>query len=54
MITGQEWAKRIRTEVAKAVLGQDAIIERLLVALLANGHVLIEGMPGLAKTLVIR
>lgn len=54
MITGQEWAKRIRTEVAKAVLGQDEIIERLLVALLANGHVLLEGMPGLAKTLVIR
>ncbi|GAB1489096.1 AAA family ATPase [Opitutaceae bacterium] len=54
MITGQAWAKKIKTEVAKAVLGQEEIIDRLLVALLANGHVLLEGMPGLAKTLVIR
>jgi MoxR-like ATPase len=36
------------------VVGQDAVIERMLVALLADGHVLIEGMPGLAKTLLIK
>jgi MoxR-like ATPase len=36
------------------VIGQDAVIERLLVALLANGHVLLEGMPGLAKTLLVK
>lgn len=48
------WAERIKTEVGKAVIGQDVIIERMLVALLANGHVLLEGMPGLAKTLLIR
>ena len=48
------WAERIKTEIGKAVIGQDVIIERMLVALLANGHVLLEGMPGLAKTLLIR
>jgi MoxR-like ATPase len=40
--------------VHKAVVGQDAVIERALVALLADGHVLIEGMPGLAKTLLVK
>jgi MoxR-like ATPase len=40
--------------VGKAVIGQGHVIERLLVALLADGHVLLEGLPGLAKTLVIR
>ncbi|MCX6931673.1 MAG: MoxR family ATPase [Verrucomicrobia bacterium] len=40
--------------MAKAVIGQDAVVERLLVALLANGHVLLEGMPGLAKTLLVK
>jgi MoxR-like ATPase len=48
------WAERIKNEVGKAVIGQDIVIERMLVALLANGHVLLEGMPGLAKTLLIR
>jgi MoxR-like ATPase len=48
------WAEKLRVEVAKAVLGQEDVIEKLLVALLANGHVLIEGMPGLAKTLLVR
>ena len=48
------WAERIKTEVGKAVIGQDIVIERMLVALLANGHVLLEEMPGLAKTLLIR
>ena len=48
------WAERIKTEVGKAIIGQDIVIERMLVALLANGHVLLEGMPGLAKTLLIR
>jgi MoxR-like ATPase len=54
MITGPEWSKKLRDEIAKAVIGQDAVVERLLVALLANGHVLLEGMPGLAKTLLIK
>ena len=50
----RHWPTVIRTEIAKAVIGQEAVIERLLVALLANGHVLLEGMPGLAKTLLIK
>jgi len=54
MINGKEWAARIRGEVQKAIIGQDEVIERLLVALLANGHVLLEGLPGLAKTLLIK
>jgi MoxR-like ATPase len=48
------WAQKVTAEIGKAVLGQHQIVERLLVALLANGHVLLEGMPGLAKTLLIR
>jgi MoxR-like ATPase len=54
MPNGPAWSKKLRTEIAKAVVGQDVIVERLLVALLANGHVLLEGMPGLAKTLLIK
>ncbi|HWA86933.1 MAG TPA: MoxR family ATPase [Opitutus sp.] len=54
MITGPAWSQKLRTEIAKAVIGQDAVVERLLVALLANGHVLLEGMPGLAKTLLVK
>lgn len=41
-------------EVGKRVVGQDAMIERLLIALLTGGHVLLEGVPGLAKTLAVR
>src|SRR5215208_5805574 len=41
-------------ELKRVVVGQDAMLERLLVALLANGHVLLEGVPGLAKTLTVK
>ncbi len=54
MINGQTWAQNLRTEIGKAVIGQEEIVDRLLVALLANGHVLLEGMPGLAKTLLVK
>jgi MoxR-like ATPase len=54
MLTGSAWSQKLRDEIGKAVIGQDAVIERLLVALLANGHVLLEGMPGLAKTLLVK
>jgi MoxR-like ATPase len=54
MITGPSWSQKLRDEIGKAVIGQDAVVERLLVALLANGHVLLEGMPGLAKTLLVK
>ena len=45
---------RLRTEVGKAVVGQDAAVTGLVVALLAGGHVLLEGVPGVAKTLLVR
>jgi MoxR-like ATPase len=54
MITGSDWSQKLRIEIGKAVIGQDAVVERMLVALLAGGHVLLEGMPGLAKTLLIK
>ncbi|MCB0908913.1 MAG: AAA family ATPase, partial [Nocardioidaceae bacterium] len=44
----------VRTEVGKAVVGQDAAVSGLLVALLTGGHVLMEGVPGVAKTLLVR
>ncbi|HTD86109.1 MAG TPA: ATPase, partial [Candidatus Binatia bacterium] len=42
------------TEIAKVVVGQSYLVERLTVGLLANGHVLLEGVPGLAKTLSVK
>ena len=44
----------VRTEVAKAVVGQDHAVTSLLIGLLADGHVLLEGVPGVAKTLLVR
>lgn len=46
--------RTIADEVKKVIIGQDVLIERLLVALVCHGHILIEGVPGLAKTLTIR
>jgi MoxR-like ATPase len=48
------WVTRLREVVGKVVVGQQYLIDRLLVGLLANGHVLLEGVPGLAKTLAVR
>ncbi|MFN4002180.1 AAA family ATPase [Microcella sp.] len=45
---------RVRTEVGKAVVGQDGAVSGLIVALLTGGHVLLEGVPGVAKTLLVR
>jgi MoxR-like ATPase len=44
----------IKTEIAKAVIGQADVVEQILVALIASGHVLIEGVPGLGKTLMVQ
>ncbi len=46
--------ERLRTEVHKAVVGQDRALDLMLVALLSDGHVLVEGVPGVAKTLLAR
>src|SRR5437016_5280527 len=45
---------KLRAEVARAVVGQDAVVDRLVIALLIRGHVLLEGVPGLAKTLLVK
>ncbi|MFV1965864.1 MAG: AAA family ATPase [Pirellulaceae bacterium] len=45
---------RIREQIGKIVVGQDEVIEQLLIAILARGHCLLEGVPGLAKTLMVR
>src|ERR1700743_2026148 len=44
----------LRAEIGKAVVGQDAVITGLVIALLCRGHVLLEGVPGVAKTLLVR
>jgi MoxR-like ATPase len=43
----------VKGEVAKVIVGQDVLVERLLIAMLCRGHILIEGVPGLAKTLTV-
>ncbi len=43
----------VRSEIEKVIIGQEYMIERLLIGLLCNNHVLIEGVPGLAKTLAV-
>jgi MoxR-like ATPase len=48
-----ETLSRVRDEVARAVVGQKAMVDRLLIGLLTGGHVLLEGVPGLAKTLAV-
>ena len=45
---------QIRSQVGKIIVGQDEVIEQLLIAILARGHCLLEGVPGLAKTLMVR
>src|SRR5690242_13841001 len=53
-----EWFKstfeKVRAEVRKAIVGQEELVEGVLVGLAANGHVLLEGMPGLGKTLLVK
>jgi MoxR-like ATPase len=44
----------LRSEIAKAVVGQDSVVSGLVIALLCRGHVLLEGVPGVAKTLLVR
>jgi len=60
-VSGQEDAlwfretfQRMRGEVGKAIVGQEPIVEGVLLGLAANGHILLEGMPGLGKTLLVR
>src|SRR5437879_304901 len=49
-----ETIARLRQEVSRVVVGQSAAVDRLVIALLVRGHVLVEGLPGLAKTLLVK
>ncbi|MBP8301061.1 MAG: AAA family ATPase, partial [Planctomycetes bacterium] len=49
----REFLHQIRTRVGKVVVGQDVVVERVLIALLTSGHLLLQGVPGLAKTLLV-
>ena len=49
-----QFIDRVRTEIGKVIIGQQYMLDRLLIGLLSNGHVLLEGVPGLAKTLTIK
>jgi MoxR-like ATPase len=49
-----EWVEKIKEETATVLVGQDKMVERLLIGLLTGGHILLEGLPGLAKTLAIK
>ena len=48
------FVEQLKAETSKVIVGQDHMIERLLIGLLTKGHILLEGMPGLAKTLAIK
>ena len=48
------WVKPLQAEIGRVIVGQKALLDRLLIALLTNGHVLLEGVPGLAKTLALK
>ena len=54
MSSSVEALGRLRAEVGKAVVGQDAVVGGVVIALLCGGHVLLEGVPGVAKTLLVR
>jgi MoxR-like ATPase len=54
MDQAEETIKRLTDEIHRVIVGQDALVEGLLIALLSGGHVLVEGVPGLAKTTAIR
>ena len=48
------WVRPLREQFARVIVGQQGLIDRLLIGLLANGHILLEGVPGLAKTLSLK
>ena len=52
--SASEWTMLLRNEIGKVVVGQKYLVDRLLTGILANGHVLLEGVPGLAKTLAVK
>ena len=53
-MTARDQILDLKRRIAASVIGQDAVVEQLLIALLVNGHILMEGLPGLAKTRTIK
>ncbi len=51
--SSQQFVAAVRTRVGQVVVGQDVVVERVMIALLTGGHLLLQGMPGLAKTLLV-
>jgi MoxR-like ATPase len=49
-----ELIQQLRERISRSIIGQERIVERLLVGLLANGNLLVEGLPGLAKTRAVK
>ena len=49
-----QWVRAVREEISRVLVGQEQLVHRLLIGLLCNGHILLEGMPGLAKTLAVK
>ncbi len=54
VINASKFIDRIRNEIHKVIIGQEDLIDKILIGLLGNGHILLEGVPGLAKTLTIK
>jgi len=54
IVAASSWVEPLRSEISRVLVGQNVLVDRLLIALLTNGHVLLEGVPGLAKTLTVR
>ena len=54
VLRASTWVQPLRQEMARVIVGQKQLLDRLMVGPLANGHVLLEGVPGLAKTLALK
>ncbi len=54
VLAASTWVQPLREQFARVIVGQQGLIDRLMIGLLANGHVLLEGVPGLAKTLSLK
>ena len=52
--TNSQWVQPLRQQMARVIVGQEQLVDRLIVGLLSNGHILLEGVPGLAKTLALK
>src|SRR6201981_3921037 len=52
--SSDHWVHAVQSEISRVIVGQKYLIDRLLIGLLSNGHVLLEGVPGLAKTLAVK